>query len=512
MVSYAGPDPGSGATCYWKVRIWDKNGRVSPWSAVSQWSTGLLNAGDWKAEWIGADRTFVGEDDAGQFRKLAARYLRKEFTVSHDIKKATAYISGLGLYELHLNGAKTGDRVLAPGATDYTKTVFYNTFDVTSALVKGKNAIGVILGNGRYFAMRKDEPFLMQNYGFPKLLMQLNIEYTDGTRDVITSDGSWKLNAHGPVTENNEFDGEKYDARLEMDGWDKPEFDASGWMDASTVPGPSGTLVGQLNEPIRITGRLKPVSVNELRPGVYIYDMGQNMVGWAALSARGKRGETVTLRFAETLRPDGSLYLDNIRSARVTDTYTFRKDTMVTWEPRFTYHGFRYVELSGLSYQPDLSTLTGCIVNNDLASAGSFECSDTMINRIYTNAKWGIRGNYRSFPTDCPQRDERMGWLGDRATGCTGESYIFNNGGLYRKWLADMRDAQNQQGSIPDVCPAYWAMYNDNVTWDGYRYHGDGYAAQTIRQPARRGRKLRRHEKVGDAYVLLVRFGRTDAT
>jgi len=467
LVKYEGEALHSGMACYWKVRIWDQDGRISPWSETARWSTGLLNPEDWKGKWIGTEKVFPGEDTAGQFRKLNARYLRKEFNISKPIKKATANISGLGLYELHINGGRTGNLVLAPGATDYTKTIFYNTYDVTPQLSQGSNAIGVILGNGRYFAMRKDEPFLMQNYGFPKLLMQIDIEFNDGSHKVISTDSTWKLTANGPITENNEFDGEKYDARLEMPGWDKPGFDAKNWMDAEIVEEPAGMLTGQLNEPIRVTVPITPVSVKKLRPGVYIYDMGQNMVGWVSLSAKGHPGQKITMRFAETLKPDGSLYLANIRSAKVTDSYIFNADNVTDWQPAFTYHGFRYVELSGLDDEPGLNTITGCVVNNDLATNGSFECSDTMINRIYKNATWGIRGNYRSFPTDCPQRDERMGWLGDRATGCRGESYIFNNGGLYRKWLADMRDAQNSQGSIPDICPAYWAMYNDNVTWDG---------------------------------------------
>ena len=467
LIEYAGSQPVSGTTYFWKVRVWDKDGRLSDWSSTARWSTGLLNTEDWKADWIGIDKAFPGEDAEGQFRKLAARYLRKEFEVNKPVRKAVTYVSGLGLYELRMNGSKTGNLVLAPGATDYTKTVFYNTYDVTSLLVTGKNVIGVILGNGRYFAMRKDEPFLMHNYGFPRLLLQMNIEYADGTKDRIVSDESWKLTVHGPITENNEFDGEKYDATKEMNGWDKAGFNPGEWTSANLVEAPSGVLTGQLNEPIRVTGEIKPVSFTSLNPGVYIYDMGQNMVGWASLKVKGKRGDKVSLRFAESLRDDGSLYLENIRSARVTDTYVLKGGDEETWQPKFTYHGFRYVELTCPGMKPDLSTITGCVVNNDLASNGTFECSDTLINTIYKNAMWGIRGNYRSFPTDCPQRDERMGWLGDRATGCRGESYIFKNGGLYRKWLGDMRDAQNEQGGIPDVCPAYWAMYNDNVTWDG---------------------------------------------
>ena len=466
LIKYAGKPLETGMQCYWKVRVWDKDGVISNWSEPAQWSMGLLKPEEWKAKWIGIDKAYANEDDTGQYRKLAARYLRKEFSVTKEIKRATAYISGLGLYELYINGSKTGNMVLAPGATQYNKTVFYNTFDVTSQLMSGKNAVGVILGNGRYFAMRKDNP-AMQNFGFPKLMMQISIQYSDDTEEMIESDQTWKLAVNGPITENNEFDGEKYDARLEMKGWDKPGFDDSKWINAQLVAKPTGKLDAQLNEPIRVTGHIKPVSVKQLKPGVFIFDMGQNMVGWVSLTVKGKKGDKITLRFSEILKEDGSLYLANLRSAKVTDSYILKDENTETWEPKFTYHGFRFVELTGMQTTPDLSTITGCIVNDDLTSNGSFECSNQIINQVYKNATWGIRGNYRSFPTDCPQRDERMGWLGDRATGCRGESYIFNNGGLYRKWLGDIRDAQTNEGSIPDVCPAYWTFYNDNVTWDG---------------------------------------------
>ena len=467
LIKYAGKPLETGMKCFWKVRIWDKDKNVSAWSEPAQWSMGLLKTTDWQAKWIGIDTIFNGEDNKGEYRKLAARYLRKEFNVSKEIKTATGYISGLGLYELWLNGTKTGNMVLAPGATQYNTTVFYNTFDITSQLTSGKNAIGVILGNGRYFAMRKDVPFKMRNYGYPKLIMQIEIEYKDGSKDLIISDESWKLTAKGPITENSEFDGEKYDARLEMNGWDKAGFDDSKWLGAQLVSVPSGKLVAQPNEPIRVTGQIKPISVKQLSPGVYIFDMGQNMVGWASLKAKGNKGDKITLRFGEILKKDGSLYTDNMRSAKVTDSYIFKGDEDITWEPKFTYHGFRYVELTGMKSTPDLNTLTGCVVNDDLATTGSFECSNPTINKVYKNATWGLRGNYRSFPTDCPQRDERMGWYGDRSICCRGETYIFNIGSLYRKWLGDMRDDQTEEGGFSDMSPAYWYMHNDNVTYNG---------------------------------------------
>jgi len=466
-VPYTGKELASRTECCWKVRVWDKDGNPSAWSVPSKWSMGLLVENDWEARWIGLDKTFPGDDDTSEYRKLAARYLRKEFDVVKKIQKATVYISGLGLYELSVNGLRTGDRVLAPGATQYRKTVFYNTFDITDQLDKGRNAIGVILGNGRFFAMRKKDPWPMQNYGFPKLIMQAEITYTDGTKEIIVTDDSWKISVSGPITENNEYDGEKYDARLEMKGWDLPGFDDRNWMKAQAVDKPAGALRAQMNEPIRITGTLKPVSVKQLRLGTWIFDMGQNMVGWVRINVKGTKGDTVTLRFAERLKEDGSLALEFMRGAKVTDTYIMKGDSVERWEPRFTYHGFRYVEVSRLEYEPGLNSITGCLVNDDLGSSGSFECSDEVLNQTYRNATWCIRGNYRSFPADCPQRDERMGWLGDRATSSRGESYVFDHLNLYRKWLGDMRDCQTDEGSIPNVCPAFWEMYFDNITWNG---------------------------------------------
>jgi len=293
--------------CYWKVRVWDKDGNVSKWSEPAQWSMGLLKPGDWKAKWIGIDKTFANEDDTGQYRKLAARYLRKEFSITKEIKRATAYISGLGLYELYINRSKTGNMVLAPGATQYNKTVFYNSFDVTSQLTSGKNVVGVILGNGRYFAMRKDYPAAMQNFGFPKLLMQIAIHYTDGSKEMIVSDGSWKLTATGPITENNEFDGEKYDARLEMNGWNNPGFDESKWITATVADYSKSILVSPEGEAVKAIQEIKPVKLITTPKGEIVYDMGQNMVGWVKLRVQGNKGDQVTLTFAKVLDKGGNL-------------------------------------------------------------------------------------------------------------------------------------------------------------------------------------------------------------
>jgi len=406
-----------------------------------------------------------GEIHAATDRQLAARMLRKEFNAPKKVRRATAYVSGLGLSELYLNGRKVSDQVLSPALTEYPRRVFYVTHDVTTQVKSGPNAIGVWLGNGRYYAPRSTDPIATTSYGFPKVLLQLELEYADGTRDTIVSDPSWKLTTQGPITANNEYDGEDYDARRELPGWATAGFDDRSWAAAQAVSAPGGRLAAQMIEPIRVTGRLHPRSVREIRPGVFIVDLGQNMVGWCRLKVRGPAGTTVALRHAETLKPDGSLYLDNIRGAKVTDRYTLKGKGTEVYEPRFTYHGFRYVEVTGFPGRLTLDSLEGCVVNDDVATAGEFTCSQPTINRFYQNIVWGVRGNYRSIPTDCPQRDERQGWLGDRSEESKGETYLFDVAALYAKWTQDMLDAQRDDGVIPDVAPSYWPIYNDDVTW-----------------------------------------------
>jgi len=466
QIYYEGKPLESNHKYFWKVIVWDDNDDAHE-SVMAFWTSGLFNESDWKAKWIGLDKA-VGSDkpDAAK-RVLSARRLRQEFKLSKKIKSATAFISGLGLFELYLNGNKIGDQVLAPALSEYNKTSFYMTFDVTQNLQTGKNAIGVILGNGRFFAPRSNVPTKTRDYGFPKVICQLEIEYEDGSTETIISDESWKLTTNGPIRRNNEYDGEYYDARMEMPGWDKADFDASNWKNAELVDKPGEKLVSQPSEPIKIMEELKPISVKELKPGVFIFDMGQNMVGWVELSVKGEKGDKVQMRFSETLNDDGSIFLENIRSAEVTDTYILKGEGLEKWEPRFTYHGFRFVEITGYPGKPDLSSIKGKVVYDAVETTGSFSCSNPLINSIYKNAYWGIRGNYRSIPTDCPQRDERHGWLGDRSAECTGESYIFGIADLYSKWMGDVRDAQRENGSIADVAPSYWPMYNDNTTWPG---------------------------------------------
>lgn len=466
-VKYAGSPLQSRTDCYWKVKVWTNKGQQIE-SGPAHWSMGLLQPADWSAQWTGLDSAFAWEAPHNPHTRLSARYFRKEFSLDKKINKAVIYISGLGTYQLFVNGKKIGKAELSPAPTQYNKTVFYNTYDITDALKKGDNALGVILGNGRFFTMRwgaADAIPAIMNFGYPKMLLQAEIEDKDGTVHTVVSDTSWRVTAAGPVVANNEFDGEWYDAGKEMPGWDKPGYRGQGWLQAQAVQAPGGKVVPQMNPLIAVMDTIHPRAVFQIAPDKYIVDMDQNMVGWTSLKiANGKKGDTVSLHFAERINPDSTLYTANLRGAEVTDRYVMKAGKQ-EWEPHFTYHGFRYIEVTGYPGTPSPSDFVGKVVYDNLPTIGHFETSNEVINQIYHNAFWGIRGNYRGMPTDCPQRDERMGWLGDRAVGSYGESFIFDNNTLYAKWLNDIEDAQREDGSIPDVAPTYWSMYSDNMTW-----------------------------------------------
>jgi alpha-L-rhamnosidase len=463
QIPYEGNPLASLETCWWKVMIWDQDGKPSGWSEPAHWTMGYMNPDDWTAKWIGWDEP--GQQPADETRRLPARMFRDQFDLHGKPKRALVAICGLGLMELHINGERISKDVLIPALSEYEKRDYYMMFDVTKDLREGANAIGVILGNGRFYAPRKDVPTFTRSFGYPKMILQLHVEYSDGTTQDILSDGSWKVTTDGPILANNEYDGEDYDARKEMPGWDKPGFDDSNWHPVQLVSAPGGVLRVQPIHPIRIVDKIKPVSMKELRPGVYIYDMGQNMVGWCKLRVKGPAGTEITLRHAETLKPDGDLYVANLRSAKQEDHFILNGQGEEIFEPRFTYHGFRYVKLTGYPGRPNINTIEGCVVRDDFSTAGGFQCSNPLVNRIWHNIYWGTQGNYRSIPTDCPQRDERQGWLGDRSAESRGESYLFDVAAFYAKWMHDIEDAQKESGSVPDVCPAYWPLYNDDVTW-----------------------------------------------
>jgi len=465
LVPYKGKALQSGRKYFWMVKVFCNKGTDE--SPVTSFGMGLLKPSDWKAKWIGLDRAFPW-DSVTKFSRLSARYFRKEISLQKKLQSARVYISGLGLYELYINGSRIGDQVLAPAPTDYSKTSFYNVFDVTTQLKSGANALGITLGNGRFFTMRQNyKPQKWHTFGFPKLLLQLELQFTDGSRQVVVSDESWKVTSDGPIRTNNEYDGEEYDATKELTGWEMPGYKADNWLKAELVKAPGGVLRAQPSSNMKVMETVAPKSITKLTSGVHILDMGQNMAGWIRMKVRGNRSQKVKLRFAESLQKDGSLYTANLRDAIVTDEYTLRGGGDESWAPRFVYHGFRYVEVTGYPGEPTTADFSGEVVYDDIATTGIFESSSAMLNSIHQNAWWGIRSNYKGMPVDCPQRNERQPWLGDRTMGAYGESFLFDNGNLYAKWLNDLRDAQTDKGSIPDVAPSFWYYYKDNMTWPG---------------------------------------------
>ncbi|MBC7847920.1 MAG: glycoside hydrolase family 78 protein [Flavobacterium sp.] len=466
-IIYNGKKLGDRQNAFWKVTVFTNKGEIKS-ATTAHFSIGILTYTDWKStRWIGYEK-LSKDDSISQYSRLSARYLRKEIDLKKQVKSAKVYIMGMGLYELYINGNKIGDQVLAPVPTDYTKNVKYNVFDVTSQLKEGKNMLGTILGNGRFFAMRQDyKPYKIKSFGFPKMALQLFVEYTDGTKDIIRTDDTWKLTTDGPILSNNEYDGEEYDARKEMKGWATTNFDDATWVNARYVQEPGGFYEAQMMPNMKIMGEVKPISIKATAKGTYILDMGQNMVGWLQLKVKGKSGDQITMKFAESLQADGSLYIANLRDAKTTDVYTLKGGGEEIWEPRFIFHGFRFVEISGFPTKPTLDNFIGKVVYDDIKTTGTFESSDATMNQIFKNAWWGISGNYKGMPIDCPQRNERQPWLGDRTTGAYGESFLFDNQTLYAKWLDDIKYSQTQDGGLPDVAPAFWRYYGDNVTWPG---------------------------------------------
>ena len=481
-IPYAGKELKSRDKTYWKVitTVTAKSGKKAKVeSEVKSFEISLLNQEDWRAKWIGhefEDDVLVGKT------RLAARYLRKDFALKDEISEARLYVSGMGQYSAFLNGNEVAPKeLLKPALSWYSKRVYFNTYDVTSMLQQGNNAIGVILEGGRYTSIRYNEANPnwdgtehVFGFGTPRLLLQLEVTYKDGQKETIVSDETWKITNRGPIRTANEWDGETYDENFELGDWNKTGYDDSAWLQAELVEAPEGELSVQPNPNITVMEKLKPVAMFQKGDKWYL-DMGQNMVGFINIKVRGQQsGDQITLRFAELLTPDSTLYTANLRSSENTDHYIVTNNSKLStlnstlnWHPMFVYHGFRYIEISGLRETPNLDDFEGWVIYDEMPVTGSFETSNEIINAVYHNAYWGIRGNYRSMPTDCPQRDERMGWTGDRTTGNYGESYIFDNHLLYSKWLTDADDSQWENGSLPNVIPPYWRGYTDNMTWPG---------------------------------------------
>lgn len=654
QIDYRGRPLQSRTRAYWKVRVWDEAGRVSDWSEVAEWSMGLLDRSDWKAEWIGDPTepsppflahngyhsSFSGSADAAKwvaielaettevdsvklfpadpfdwggdgtdfmfpvrfridvaqsadfsdfktvfdhtsddvtapggkpaeysFPPVKARYvrlvanrlrmrdpgnyglslaemqvlsngtvlsgkastaagdsvengswsidhladgdltshraggvdplpapmLRREFTADGDtsIARATAYITALGLYELRINGRRVGDHLLAPEWTDYHTRLQYQTYDVTDYMAQGANAIGVIIGDGWYageLGLSGLSPTGIHRaiYGrLPKLLLQVEIEYADGNRQVVISDGGWHSTIEGPIRAGDIMDGETYDARRELPDWDRVGFDDSDWKAVRVHEAPRMRLVAQPNEPIRIVKEIRPIAITEPSSGVYVFDMGQNMVGWCRFRARGEAGTTVNLHHAEILNDDGTIFFANLGAAAQTDRYILAGKGIETFEPHFTYHGFRFVEVSGLDYKPSLNDLLGRVFHSASPDAGHFECSNEMLNQLMRNIVWTQRANMHSIPTDCPQRAERLGWMGDILAFSHAACFNLDMAAFFTKWVQDVRDAQATDGRYPDFAPhpyepdrrfsgtPAWGDAGIVVPWRAYQNYAD---------------------------------------
>jgi alpha-L-rhamnosidase len=476
QIAYNGTPLISGQRVYWQVKIWDKNNKPSEWSDVNSWEMGLLQTSDWKAKWIVPD---VKEDQA---ISNPSPYLRNEFDIKKSVKSARAYITSHGLYELRINGNKVSDQLLAPGWTSYNKRLQYQTYDVTKSLQKGKNAFGVILGNGWYrgrLAWAKNRNIYGNELA---LLLQVKVEYSDGTIDYLTSDQSWKA-AQGPILMSEIYDGEIYDARLEMNGWDKPEFDDNKWNKTIEKDYSKNVLVASEGPAVRVTQIIKPINKFTTPNGDLVFDMGQNMVGWIQIKLKGERGEKIILRHAEVLDKAGNIYTDNLRSAQQKVEYTFKGGNQELFEPHFTFQGFRYVAVTGFKGEISLDAIAGKVIHSDMTPAGDFSCSDTLITKLQKNIQWGLRGNFLDVPTDCPQRDERLGWTGDAEVFAPTACFNMDAASFYTKWMKDFTADQFSDGRIPHVVPqvigandggaAGWADAAVIVPWTVYQNYGD---------------------------------------
>ncbi len=466
-VEYKGKPLRSSQTLSWQVKVYTSKGE-SEWTDGGSFHVALLSEAKWSGYWIGLEQMMPGEQ-RGMHTRMAARYLRKEFQLKDKaVRRATAYVAGIGLHEFYVNGRRMGDGVLQPVPSDYRKTIYYNTYDITSTLTSHLSpltshlCLGIALGNGRLFPMQQHKPYKIHTFGYPKCRINVIVEYEDGsTQRLQTDDKGWKITASGPIRANNEYDGEEYDARREMKGWSEVGYDDSSWLKAERTDIPQAFLRAQMTPGMKVLKKLQPIALRQ-----NVVDLGQNIAGWLKVRMRGQKGDTIRIVYAEKLNADGTLYRENFRNAYSTDVYVCNglEGDGRWWAPTFVYHGFRYAEVIGLK-NATKADFEAELVADDMQTAGTFECSDTILNKVVRNAWWGIIDNYKGMPVDCPQRDERQPWLGDRTMGSLGESYLFNNERLYTKWMRDICEAQRTDGCIPDVAPSFWNYYSDNVTW-----------------------------------------------
>lgn len=468
-VEYGGKALVSRERIYWRVRIWDEKGQESPWSETAWFEMGLLEEKDWRAEWICAPDN------------ICAPHFRKTWESQKEILSARAYICGLGYYELYLNGEKCGNRLLTPDRTDFVKRVYYHTYDITEQVKRGKNAAGVILGNGWYNQKDRINVKLLW-YGYPKLLMQIELHYKDGTTEYVVSDTDMRWHA-GPWTYNNIYFGEIYDARLELPGWSTGTFEEKEWQAAQQAQAPGGILREQRSESDTAMAEIRPVKITEVKPGMYVVDFGQDMTGWVRLEVSGKAGDQVTMRFGEELWPDGKINYYSTGSGwkQQRDVYILKGGGREVYEPKFTWHGFRYVEVQGFPGTLKRENLTAVFVHSGVRMTGSFTCSNALINQIQQACKWSmLSGMHCGIPLDSPHR-ERQGYGGDALAIAKACMYNFDMERFYSAWMDDFSDAQDENtGFIPHTVPCQnggggpaWGCAYIVISWLCYRHYGD---------------------------------------
>jgi alpha-L-rhamnosidase len=486
-VEYAGPALVSGKTYFWRVRVSDNHGHMSEWGKAAKWEMGMLEAGDWKVSWITPE---LQEDEA---KSNPAPLLRRDFQVKKKVQRARLYATAMGLYEMELNGKRVGDAYFTPGWTAYDFRYQYQTYDVTEILKSGPNCLGAMLGDGWYrSAMTWDKK--RNSYGKKlELLAQLVITYADGTQEIVGSDGKWKV-ATGAVLESDIYDGETYDARLEKRGWSTAGYDDKEWKGVSVAEGPievlgkpKAKIVARAGPAVKEIEEVKAVKVLRTPAGDTVVDMGQNMVGWVRFRVTAPAGTTITLRHAEVLDSKGNFYTTNLREAKETIRYTTKGGGTEVYEPHFTFQGFRYVAVSGWPGEVKPEDFTGVVVHSEMERTGWFESSNGMVNQLEHNIIWGQKGNFLDVPTDCPQRDERLGWTGDAQAFAPTASFNFETVGFYEKWLKDLALDQQDDGAVPHVIPnilshatrkgdsasSGWADVATVVPWTVYQAFGD---------------------------------------
>ena len=477
---YKGANLQSRQRYYWKVIVWDEKNRRAELQESAFWEMGLLSIDDWQADWITPD--YVENKDEMQPCPL----LRTEFEIEGEVQSARLYATALGTYELHLGGQRVGQEYFTPGWTNYNKRIQYQTYDVTNQLSPGRHALGAILADGWYRGHLANFAGLSRNkYGDTlALLVQLEVVYVDGRCQTITTNPhNWRSTNSGPLRHADHYMGETYDARLEKGGWTTAVYDDNNWSATRLYDHPKSTLVAQVGTPVRKMHEVKPVAIQTAPLGETIVDFGQNMVGWVQLKVKGERGTAVTLRHAEILDQNGNLYTTNLRPAQQTNTYILKGEGDEIYEPRFTFQGFRYVAIENYPGELLLDKLTGIVLYSDLVATGHFECSHPLINQLQQNIVWGQRGNFLDVPTDCPQRDERLGWTGDAQAFARTACFNMDVAAFFTRWLHNLRDDQFENGAVPHVIPHVlgensagatgWADAVVIVPWTLYQQYGD---------------------------------------